>query len=97
MNCSVAIIFIASHNRWKFLIRCLTLEKSFYEWLSKLMPEGMKGKSFIERGTTPMEERYIGNAKMFSEAEKRKILHVYKDGLNYTNITKALLSRKPRI
>ena len=35
------------------------------------MPEGMKGKSFIERGTTPMEERYIGNAKMFSEAEKQ--------------------------
>ena len=64
--------------------------KVFLQWLSKLMPEGMKGKSFIERGTTPMEERYIGNAKMFSEAEKSKLLHVYKDGLNYTNITKPL-------
>ena len=58
--------------------------------LSKLMPEGMKGKSFIERGTTPMEERYIGNAKMFSEAEKRQLLRVYKDGLHYTDITKPL-------
>ena len=38
--------------------------------LSKIMPEGMKGKSFIERGTTPMEERYIGNAKMFSQARR---------------------------
>ena len=56
--------------------------------LSKIMPEGMKGKSFIERGTTPMEERYIGNAKMFSEAEKRQLLRVYKDGLHYTDITK---------
>ena len=46
--------------------------KVFLQWLSKLMPEGMKGKSFIERGTTPMEERYIGNAKMFSEAEKQQ-------------------------
>ena len=64
--------------------------KVFLQWLSKLIPEGMKGKSFIERGTTPMEERYIGNAKMFSETEKRQMLHVYKDGLNYTNITKSL-------
>ena len=38
------------------------------------MPEGMKGKSFIERGTTPIEERYIGNAKMYTEAEKRAFL-----------------------
>ena len=37
-----------------------------------MMPEGMKGKSFIERGVTPMEERYIGNAKMFTEEEKRE-------------------------
>ena len=64
--------------------------KVFLRNLSKLMPEGMKGKSFIERGTTTMEERYIGNAKMFSEAEKRQLLRVYKDGLNYTDITKPL-------
>ena len=64
--------------------------KVFLRNLSKIMPEGMKGKSFIERGTTPMEERYIGNAKMFSEAEKRELLRVYKDGLHYTDITKPL-------
>ena len=52
------------------------------------MPEGMKGKSFIERGTTPIEERYIGNAKMFSEAEKHQLLHMYNDRLHYTDITK---------
>ncbi len=39
-----------------------------------MMPEGMKGKSFIERGVTPMEERYIGNAKMFTEEEKAAIV-----------------------
>ena len=54
------------------------------------MPEGMKGKSFIERGVTPMEERYIGNAKMFSEDEKQQLFHVYKNELNYTDITKPL-------
>ncbi|MGD6944175.1 asparagine synthase (glutamine-hydrolyzing) [Cytobacillus gottheilii] len=64
--------------------------KSFLRLLAKMMPEGMKGKSFIERGVTPMEERYIGNAKMFTEQEKKNLLHVYNDGLKYTDITKPL-------
>ncbi|XJZ26572.1 asparagine synthase (glutamine-hydrolyzing) [Bacillota bacterium Lsc_1132] len=58
--------------------------------IANIMPEGMKGKSFIERGVTPMEERYIGNAKMFTEEEKRNLLNVYRNGLEYTDITKPL-------
>lgn len=50
----------------------------------------MRGKSFIERGITPMEERYIGNAKMFSEEEKRKLLTRYNEGIDYRDITKQL-------
>ncbi|MDE8565777.1 asparagine synthase (glutamine-hydrolyzing), partial [Anoxybacillus rupiensis] len=61
--------------------------KSALRVIAGLLPEGVKGKSFIERGTTPMEERYIGNAKMYSEAEKQKLLKGYKRGLEYTNIT----------
>ncbi|WP_252234314.1 asparagine synthase-related protein, partial [Clostridium sp. CMCC3676] len=38
--------------------------KSMLNSVARIMPEGMRGKSFLERGTTPMEERYIGNAKM---------------------------------
>ncbi|PAE24601.1 asparagine synthase (glutamine-hydrolyzing) [Bacillus sp. 7894-2] len=64
--------------------------KKLLRLIASMMPEGMKGKSFIERGVTPMEERYIGNAKMFTEQEKRNLLHVYKDSLNYTDITKPL-------
>jgi asparagine synthase (glutamine-hydrolysing) len=64
--------------------------KAFLRLIARLMPEGMKGKSFIERGVTPMEKRYIGNAKMFSEKEKQSILHVYNPALNYTDITKPL-------
>ena len=64
--------------------------KTFLRQISKMMPSGMKGKSFIERGTTPMEERYIGNAKMFTEEEKSKLLHVYNDEINYLDITKSL-------
>ena len=41
--------------------------KKILKFFARLMPDGMKGKSFIERGTTPLEERYIGNAKMYVE------------------------------
>jgi asparagine synthase (glutamine-hydrolysing) len=70
--------------------RMPSIVKSFLKFMAQVMPEGMKGKSFIERGVTPMEERYIGNAKMFSEEEKRSLLNVYRDGLNYKDITKPL-------
>ncbi|WP_042354712.1 asparagine synthase (glutamine-hydrolyzing) [Bacillus rubiinfantis] len=62
----------------------------FLKIIAAMMPEGMKGKSFIERGVTPMEQRYIGNAKMFMEEEKRELLNVYREGLQYTDITKPL-------
>ncbi|MBY0146505.1 asparagine synthase (glutamine-hydrolyzing) [Neobacillus niacini] len=64
--------------------------KVLLKGLANMMPEGMKGKSFIERGVTPMEERYIGNAKMFTEEEKRELLSVYREGLHFTDITKPL-------
>ncbi|WP_100402979.1 asparagine synthase (glutamine-hydrolyzing) [Bacillus sp. FJAT-42315] len=62
--------------------------KALLKKVSQMMPEGTKGKSFIERGVTPMEERYIGNAKMFEEQEKQILLPNYQSGMDYTNITK---------
>ncbi|PLR79441.1 asparagine synthase (glutamine-hydrolyzing) [Bacillus sp. V3-13] len=64
--------------------------KAMLKGIARMMPDGMRGKSFIERGVTPMEERYIGNAKMFTEEEKRNILNVYNESLNYRDITKPL-------
>ncbi|WP_066258298.1 asparagine synthase (glutamine-hydrolyzing) [Neobacillus drentensis] len=64
--------------------------KALLKGIAAMMPEGMRGKSFIERGVTPMEERYIGNAKMFTEEEKRELLSVYREGLDYRDITKPL-------
>jgi len=61
--------------------------KTLLKKIADILPEGMRGKSFIERGVTPMEERYIGNAKMFSEEEKKRLLRSYHEGLDYTNIT----------
>ncbi|WP_053367457.1 asparagine synthase (glutamine-hydrolyzing) [Bacillus sp. FJAT-27245] len=66
--------------------------KVLLKGIASMMPEGTRGKSFIERGVTPMEERYIGNAKMFTEEEKRELLNVYREGLDFTDITKKLYS-----
>ncbi|HLQ84337.1 MAG TPA: asparagine synthase (glutamine-hydrolyzing) [Pseudogracilibacillus sp.] len=63
------------------------------KYLIKNFPEGMKGKSFIERGTTPLEDRFMGNAKIFTELEKEKILVNYQSEYHYKNITKPLYAK----
>lgn len=57
--------------------------------VAKVLPEGVKGKSFLERGTTPLRHRYIGNAKIFEEEEKSKLLsrHVHSP---YQKVTQKL-------
>jgi len=55
--------------------------------VSKVIPEGVKGKSFLERGTTDLEERYFGNARMFTEEEKRQLMRRYDPSVRYTDVT----------
>ncbi len=55
--------------------------------VARVIPQGVKGKSFLERGTTPIEERYYGNARMFTEEEKRLLLRRYDERIRYTDVT----------
>jgi asparagine synthase (glutamine-hydrolysing) len=55
--------------------------------VASVIPQGVKGKSFLERGTTPLQERYYGNARMFTEAEKRELLRRYDPSVRYTDVT----------
>ncbi|GAA2523290.1 asparagine synthase (glutamine-hydrolyzing) [Pilimelia columellifera] len=55
--------------------------------VSRVIPEGVKGKSFLERGTTRLEERYYGNARMFTEDDKRVLLRHYDQNVRYTDVT----------
>lgn len=64
--------------------------KNLLEYLSSLVPDGIRGKSFIKRGVTPMEERYIGNAKIFEEIEKEKLLINYHSHVNYRSVTQPI-------
>ncbi|WP_214607695.1 asparagine synthase-related protein, partial [Mycobacterium tuberculosis] len=43
-------------------------------FIAGLMPTDMKGKSFLERGSKELKERYVGNAKIFNEKDKVSIL-----------------------
>jgi asparagine synthase (glutamine-hydrolysing) len=58
--------------------------------VSKAIPEGVKGKSFLERGTTPIEERYYGNARMYTEQEKSVLMRQYDSSVRYTDVTASL-------
>ena len=42
--------------------------------VSKPLPEGMRGKSLLHRGSLTLEERYYGNARSFSDAQLRDVL-----------------------
>jgi asparagine synthase (glutamine-hydrolysing) len=55
--------------------------------VARVIPEGVKGRSFLERGTMPIEERYYGNARMFTEAEKQRLMRSYDPSVRYTDIT----------
>ncbi len=55
--------------------------------VSRVIPEGVKGRSFLQRGTTPIEARYYGNARMFTEAEKQRLLRHYDPSVCYTDVT----------
>ena len=58
--------------------------------LSKVIPEGVKGRSFLERGTSPIEERYYGNARIFTEADKSRLMRRYDPAVRYTDVTRSL-------
>ncbi|MBD1380222.1 asparagine synthase (glutamine-hydrolyzing) [Metabacillus arenae] len=45
----------------------------------KNIPSHIKGRNYLLRGCTPLEERYCGNAKIFSEEEKFHLLTGYQN------------------
>ena len=69
--------------------------KGLLKQVSRLLPEGLKGKSFIERGVKPLENRYIGNAKIFEEKEKKPLL-TFQTNVDYTKITEPFYNQTSR-
>jgi asparagine synthase (glutamine-hydrolysing) len=50
--------------------------------LARVIPEGMRGRSLLERGSLPLEERYDGGARLFNFAERCRMLRATVDTPN---------------
>jgi asparagine synthase (glutamine-hydrolysing) len=57
---------------------------------SKPLPEGMRGKSLLHRGSLTLEERYYGNARSFSDEQLRATLPGFRPDWTHTDVTAPL-------
>lgn len=55
--------------------------------LSKVLPDGVKGKSLLERGSMTMEERYYGNARSFNFEQIQRVLPWAKREWDHREVT----------
>ncbi|HEY9266339.1 MAG TPA: asparagine synthase (glutamine-hydrolyzing) [Mycobacterium sp.] len=51
------------------------------------LPEGMRGKSLLHRGSLTLEERYYGNARSFSDEQLRSVLPRFREDWVHTDVT----------
>ncbi|RWA19568.1 asparagine synthase [Mycolicibacterium brumae DSM 44177] len=58
--------------------------------MSRPLPEGMRGKSLLHRGSLTLEERYYGNARSFSDEQLRAVLPDFREDWTHTDVTAAL-------
>src|ERR1700758_1708422 len=54
---------------------------------SKPLPEGMRGKSLLHRGSQILEERYYGNARSFNDPQLRAVLKIFRPEWTHTDVT----------
>ena len=54
---------------------------------SRPLPEGMRGKSLLHRGSLTLEERYYGNARSFSDEQLRAVLPGFNPAWTHTDVT----------
>ena len=55
--------------------------------VSRPLPDGMRGKSLLHRGSLTLEERYYGNARSFSDEQLRAVLPAFRPEWTHTDIT----------
>ena len=57
---------------------------------SRPLPEGMRGKSLLHRGSMTLEQRYYGNARSFSDEQLRATLPGFRPDWTHTDVTAQL-------
>lgn len=66
--------------------------RKFIGFLAKYLPD-IKGKNFLIRGSKTIEERFIGNAFMFTEKERKDILNIQTDAPSPQSLTKPFYNK----
>lgn len=57
------------------------------------MPEGKRGKSLLQRGSLPLEERYYGNARSFNDAQLDYVLRDFRPEWTHTDVTAPIYAK----
>ncbi len=57
---------------------------------SRPLPEGVRGKSLLHRGSQTLEQRYYGNARSFSDDQLRAVLPGFRPDWTHTDVTAAI-------
>jgi asparagine synthase (glutamine-hydrolysing) len=55
--------------------------------ISRSLPRGFRGKDLLRRGGLDLEERYYGNARIFREDQLPGLLHTYRSGRSFRDVT----------
>jgi asparagine synthase (glutamine-hydrolysing) len=58
--------------------------------MSKPLPDGLRGKSLLHRGSLTLEQRYYGNARSFSDAQLQDVLPGFRPDWTHTDVTAAV-------
>ncbi|GJF18085.1 asparagine synthetase B [Mycolicibacterium cyprinidarum] len=61
--------------------------------MARPLPEGMRGKGLLHRGSLTLEERYYGNARSFSDEQLRAVLPRFRQDWTHTDVTAPLYAR----
>lgn len=57
------------------------------------LPEGMRGKSLLQRGTMPMEDRYYGNARSFNYQQLERVLREIRPEWDHREVTAPIYAK----
>jgi asparagine synthase (glutamine-hydrolysing) len=58
--------------------------------VSARLPDGVRGKSLLHRGSLTLEQRYYGNARSFSDAQLAAVLPGFRPDWTHTDVTAPL-------
>jgi len=61
--------------------------------VSARLPEGLRGKDLLRRGSIGIEERYYGNARIFRPDEMAGLLKTFDPAVSYMDVTRPLYDR----